>query len=1059
MANDTIYGWSEIPDSNATADATAQFPENMLPSAVNDGVRAIMARIRQLITDLGPNRTSTGAGNAYAVTADAAGAALSDHEIITFVPHASNTAACTINVAGRGAKPWRPAPSVEFTANSVLAGVPVTAFYRQLTDEWISPGTGYYVNALASGVALQSITARLPQIGDMVVSFSPTPGAGRIRLTETTQAVLKSDYPELNSYLSGLSYPWGSDATHFNLPPAAGYYLRFAGTTSSIDTAGPRAAGSTQADQNKTASIPASGLTATSTTSATSSSIGADGVADGNWNRGGGSATTQSIKSGTGNRQTVTPTITATTSTSLAGSATLPGGDEVRVKNVAFYIDVVASTALAAAQVAVFGFPFQWDSGVNVSDRGSGRLGVNNSTPGLATSLIISNTDGWGAAFSSIWAGASAGDFIVISKVGSQANRLALQVSSAPISHTGFYEVPVTVRNANGSFSNNDNVAFEYAPGGVNGVTVPDISGLTEDTAPDVDSDYTITYDASASVHKKVHPAKFSRNTTRGDVTVRGASIDQRLGLGTSGYLLGSDGTDLTYIGFIQAGTGAGTRTWQAKARERITPEDYTAAGNGTSDDSTPITNSLSAIGTVGGKLQLAPNKSYLTGSQTIPAYGTVIGGILRPEQVPVGTTYYSLGSALRLKSGATLTMNQGSAIASAVITRDGQTQGPTNDAGATTFLGQFAGTAITAPNIAPTVRDTLIVGHNVGIAAAAASGTCGRIYLENLNVDCNSGLQISGQFDICRLRNVHCWPFATAHISGVSTTNLLRSGVAFALSGTDDWMSLVDCFSYGYVHSVTMTDVSGVDLIRCQADTASSTASVSGFYVLGTSYGVRIIDCRAVGQQNGVIIASTSTFDAVQIKGGMFASRDACINITQGDAIITGATCQSATHGIYIGPSAGDVVISNVKIDSCTNGIYIDSSWTGTLYMTGVKPTNCTTKFNIPSTVRSRVVTAGMLDTYALVGAGAIAKAASATLLDITVPIRRMTGTPSATLTSTAITFVSANGGAVTSSGSSLQFTDIGATYASIRVNGFSGLTTNTVGWITTDCLTLTST
>ncbi len=66
---------------------------------------------------------------------------------------------------------------------------------------------------------------------------------------------------------------------------------------------------------------------------------------------------------------------------------------------------------------------------------------------------------------------------------------------------------------------------------------------------------------------------------TRGDLIVGGASGWTDLALGTSGYHLQSDGTDVGWAGFLQAGSGAVTRTWQDKARDAITPLDFGAAG------------------------------------------------------------------------------------------------------------------------------------------------------------------------------------------------------------------------------------------------------------------------------------------------------------------------------------------------------------------------------------------------------------------------------------------------------------------------------------------------
>lgn len=81
---------------------------------------------------------------------------------------------------------------------------------------------------------------------------------------------------------------------------------------------------------------------------------------------------------------------------------------------------------------------------------------------------------------------------------------------------------------------------------------------------------------------------------------------------------------------FVPSGTGAVTRTVQAKLREIITPEDFGAVGNGTSDDLTPLTNFINAVtGSSGMKIGLMPPKTYaISGSlPNIASSGVVILG------------------------------------------------------------------------------------------------------------------------------------------------------------------------------------------------------------------------------------------------------------------------------------------------------------------------------------------------------------------------------------------------------------------------------------------------
>lgn len=76
--------------------------------------------------------------------------------------------------------------------------------------------------------------------------------------------------------------------------------------------------------------------------------------------------------------------------------------------------------------------------------------------------------------------------------------------------------------------------------------------------------------------------------TTQGDLIYRNASANTRLAASTSGYHLQTNGagTNPTWAGFLQSGTGAVTRTWNSKATDFVTPQDFGAVGNGTTDDS-----------------------------------------------------------------------------------------------------------------------------------------------------------------------------------------------------------------------------------------------------------------------------------------------------------------------------------------------------------------------------------------------------------------------------------------------------------------------------------------
>lgn len=462
-----IYDWSTTAASNGAADADINWAEGQNPDTVNDSARKMMARVAEFRLDLAPTRTSAGSSNAYTVTSNAvASGAYNEGEIISFVADRANTSACTLNVNGRGAVAFRPEIGREFAAGEIRANQPVLAFYRTASNEFLAVGSGYHVNAMTSGLLTQSITSRLLRIGDPVLSISPTVAPGRIRLTESTQTLYKSDWPELSSWLSGLSspYPWGSTSTTFNLPPAAGYFLRFAALSSAVDPGGARAAGVTQGDQVK------SHTHASGTLSGVTGNAGAhlhQVVNQGSTSAGSG---INSV-AGTGLDNT-------TLAPDHAHSVTINGGStasndaaatENRPKNISMHVEIIASSALTAGTLGMYGFPYTWDTSTTASDPGSGRVKVNNATFASVTEIYISETDGWSVGIGGLMGAVSGGAVIRISQVGAQGNSIVLQATGAGTDNGTYRTYAVSVLASAGSIALNASVAVEFFPSGAAG--------------------------------------------------------------------------------------------------------------------------------------------------------------------------------------------------------------------------------------------------------------------------------------------------------------------------------------------------------------------------------------------------------------------------------------------------------------------------------------------------------------------------------------------------------------------------------------------------------------
>lgn len=441
------------------------------------------------------------------------------------------------------------------------------------------------------------------------------------------------------------------------------------------------------------------------------------------------------------------------------------------------------------------------------------------------------------------------------------------------------------------------------------------------------------------------------------------------------------------------------------------------AVGDRTTVDTTALQTTINSFGSGGGTTTLG--QRYLTGSLDLKPNVQLKGVVGRPEQQVVGSEYYRLNGQLCLSTGATVTMDKGSCIDGVTVTRNGQTQAPANDAACTTLISQFAGTGIAAPEYGTTIRNSLIVGHNVAVTHNGGADS-GRFYMEDVNIDCLSGVQIDTDYDVVRLKNVHCWPFMTAHVTGVSTTNLLRAGGAFAFSTRADWMSADDCFAYGYVKGFILNGVSNCTLRRCQVDTASSAHTTHGFHITGATEYARLENCTSIGPANSIVQDTTDSFSSTTVISGLFVATNAVFNIADGDLYSFGSTLEGSsgtpcTYGVFVGPGAGNIILNSPVFNYCTNGIYFDASWTGYAVIIAPQFNNVTTKYTIPAAVRDRVIIIGgnpadmpAWATYtptASAASGTFTSAAAAARYDVQGKTVRLSGNLAITTNGTAAT------------------------------------------------------
>ena len=287
------------------------------------------------------------------------------------------------------------------------------------------------------------------KVGMVALTLTSSPEAGWIRLTDSTQSLVKADYPDLNAWASAQGYPWGSSSTTFNIPPAGGYFLRFGSSGSSIDPSGPRSPGSTQTDAFQGHKF---NITNTSSPFGTVNG-GSPGVGT----------------SGTlGNSGSATPAIGSVITDGTNGTPRT--ATETRAINVAMYADMLAVPALVASSlVGAVGPAYKWNSSTSAADVSSGRLALNNATIDSATTFYVSETSDNGSSLASFLQSIPSGSKVFITKVGTPATFISFTLSSTATDAGTYDSFTITSVSHGGTLSNGDTVSVVFMPAGTTG--------------------------------------------------------------------------------------------------------------------------------------------------------------------------------------------------------------------------------------------------------------------------------------------------------------------------------------------------------------------------------------------------------------------------------------------------------------------------------------------------------------------------------------------------------------------------------------------------------------
>lgn len=155
--------WSETDASNNQASPRG-WPENMLPSGVNDSARAVMGAVKRWADHIQPTVTSAGTANAQTLTYTVAPSAYVAGDTYTFLVGNTNTGPTTLNVSSLGAK------AIQLNGTGLLGGELVagryatavydgTQFQLLASQPWVPGSGGTVVTLKAPNTAFGSLPA------------------------------------------------------------------------------------------------------------------------------------------------------------------------------------------------------------------------------------------------------------------------------------------------------------------------------------------------------------------------------------------------------------------------------------------------------------------------------------------------------------------------------------------------------------------------------------------------------------------------------------------------------------------------------------------------------------------------------------------------------------------------------------------------------------------------------------------------------------------------------------------------------------------------------------
>lgn len=255
-----------------------------------------------------------------------------------------------------------------------------------------------------------------------------------------------------------------------------------------------------------------------------------------------------------------------------------------------------------------------------------------------------------------------------------------------------------------------------------------------------------------------------------------------------------------------------------------VSPEQFGAAGNGTTDDSAAIA-LADAYAVANNRYVVATGRYLILSGATLSASWQ---GVLVPvERQDHQLTKYN--SSFIVPSTQTVRLGYGAQVSNMGFLKQGLTTG-TDEANALTQIAAFAGTAITAAGDDIRIVNCLAVGFNL---FAELNGFA-RPWVYGCFFDCAAGIELTLCNDIAHLISNEAFPFYSVHQSALGTDPILtyRGGKAFNIHDQADGAIITDNFSFGHLVNYYFSNVQDVTFLGNKSDSEISLAGAPTNYI-----------------------------------------------------------------------------------------------------------------------------------------------------------------------------------------------------------------------------------